>query len=145
MRKTVIFLLEVFIYTADVCAQSAADKIIGVYSASLSRNDAKIKAFKYKDGYRMQIFWLKTTKNPDGSLKTDQKNPDVSNRQIPRSEVVLVDKVSYEDGLWKNGQIYDPSSGKTYKVELKLKDAKTLEVKGKLGPFYKCMYWTKEK
>ena len=145
MRKTVIFLLAVFIYTADVCAQSAADKIIGVYSASLSRNDAKIKAFQYKDGYRMQIFWLKTTKNPDGSLKTDQKNPDVSKRQIPMSEVVLVDKVSYEDGLWKNGQIYDPSSGKTYKVELKLKDAKTLEVKGKLGPFYKCMYWTKEK
>ncbi len=123
-------------------AQPDADRIVGLYKAKLSRNDAKIKVFKYDNGYRMQVCWLKETKHPDGTLKTDSKNPDTSKRTTPMTQVVLIEKVTYEDGLWKNGHIYDPNSGKTYKVELKL-EGRQLEVKGKLGPFYKCMYWTK--
>ena len=119
------------------------DNIIGTYYAKLSRNDAKVKAFKYKDGYRLQICWLKNTKNADGSTKTDQKNPDATKRSTPMDRVVLVDKVTYKDGIWQGGRVYDPTSGKTYKVELRLKTAKQLEVKGILGIFHKCMYWDK--
>ena len=122
--------------------QADADRIVGTYLAKLSRNDAKVKAFKYKDGYRLQIIWLKETKNPDGSLKVDKNNPDEKMRTTPMTQVVLIDKVSYVNGKWQNGRIYDPTSGKSYKVELKL-DGNSLEVKGKLGPFSKNMYWTK--
>ncbi len=124
-------------------AQNAADRICGNYLAKLSHNDARIKVFKYQGGYRMQIFELKSPRHPDGTLKRDDKNPDPSQRNTPMSEVVLIDHVTYEDGIWKNGRIYDPAHGKSYRVELRLTDAKTLEVKGKLGPFHKCMYWTK--
>ena len=62
---------------------------------------------------------------------------------VPADKIVIIDKVTYEDGIWQNGKIYDPTSGKTYKVEIRFSDAKTLEVKGKLGPFFKKVYWTK--
>ena len=129
--------------TLTASGQSAADHIIGNYLAKLSHNDAYVKVFKYQGGYRMQIFDLKEKRHPDGTLKCDDKNPDPNKRKTPMTEVVLIDHVTYEDGLWKNGHIYDPAHGKTYRVELRFKDSKTLEVKGKLGPFYKCMYWTK--
>ena len=140
---SIILLLFCLTLTLTASSQSAADRIVGNYLAKLSHNDAYIKVFKYQGGYRMQIFKLKETHHPDGTLKRDDKNPDPAKRQTPMTEVVLIDRVTYEDGLWKNGRIYDPSHGKTYRVELRFKDSKTLEVKGKLGPFYKCMYWTK--
>ena len=140
--KTCLLTLILALCSLNISAQGGADRITGVYLAKLSRNDAKVKVFRHQDGYRMQIFWLKETKYPDGKLKVDSKNPDTSKRSTPMSQVVLVDKVTYEDGIWKNGRIYDPTSGKSYKVELSL-DGRTLEVKGKLGPFSKCMYWTK--
>ena len=128
--------------TVSMYAQKEADRIVRTYLAKLSRNDAKVKAFKYQEGYRLQIVWLKETKNADGSLKVDKKNPDKKKRNTPMAQVVLVDKVTYEDGKWQNGRVYDPTGGRSYKVELTL-DGKTLEVKGKVGPFSKSMYWTK--
>lgn len=124
--------------------QSAGDRIVGNYLAKLSHNDASIKVFPYQGGYRMQIYALREPRHADGTLKRDSKNPDATKRQTPMTEVVLIDRVTYDgDGVWKGGHIYDPAHGKTYRVELRLKDAKTLEVRGKLGPFYKCMYWTR--
>jgi len=142
MTKRLIFLLLAVICGLNSFAQADADRILGVYEAQLSNNEAKIKAFKYQDGYRMQIFWLKKPKNDDGTPKVDGKNPDKKRRTTPMTEVVLIDKVTYEDGLWQNGRVYDPTSGKSYKVELKL-EGKKLEVKGKWGPFFKRMYWKK--
>lgn len=58
------------------------------------------------------------------------------------TEVVLVDRVTYEDGIWKNGRIYDPKTGKDYKTELRLK-GNTLELRGIAGPFHKNIIWTR--
>ena len=102
-----------------------------------------MKIFKYQNGYRAQIVWLKEPNNPDGTPKRDHRNPDKSKQKVLSSQVVLVEKVTYDDGVWKNGSIYNPTEGMTYKVEIKFKDAKTLEVKGKLGPFFKRVYWTR--
>jgi len=48
-------------------------------------------------------------------------------------------------GLWDNGWIYDPDSGKRYDVELKLLDEKRLRVKGYAGAkfFSRSMIWTR--
>lgn len=143
--KRLFLLLAILAGMASVSmAQSAADRIVGTYLAKLSNNDAHVKVFKHNGGYRMQVIWLKTPKNADGTVKVDSKNPDKAKRNTPLTQVVLVDKVTYEDGIWQNGRIYDPTSGKTYKTELRL-DGKQLEVRGKLGPFHKSMYWTKIK
>ena len=143
MKKTIMMMLMVLCSTMGCMAQSASDKIIGTYKAVQEGRESKVKFTKFGDGYRGQIIWLKETKNPDGSVKTDIKNPDKAKRKVPADKIVIIDKVKYEDGIWQNGKIYDPTSGKTYKVEIRFSDAKTLEVKGKLGPFFKKVYWTK--
>lgn len=90
------------------------------------------------------MFWVDNLKKADGSTRTDEKNPDVAKRKTPANQIVLIDKVTY-DGKekWKDGKIYDPTSGKSYTVTLYFKDAKTLTVKGSIGPFFERMYWTK--
>ena len=142
MRKATILFLLLCLTAVTTLAQSAADRIVGTYAADFASNEVKVKAFRYQDGYRLQICWLKKTHNDDGTLKLDTKNPDAAKRTTPMSKVVLVEKVVYRDGIWQDGRIYDPKHGRTYKVELKLQD-KTLEVKGKVGPFHKCFYWKK--
>lgn len=141
--KRFLFLAITFLLAAITFAQPAADRILGTYKAKFDKNDAKVKVFRHDGGYQMQICWLRVTHNPDGTLKTDAKNPDKGKRSTPMSEVVLVEHVTYENGIWKNGHIYDPKSGKTYKVELRLSDDNKLEVRGIVGPFHKSFYWTK--
>ena len=132
MKNAIMMMLMVLCCSMGSMAQSAADKIIGTYKAVQEGRESKVKFTKFGDGYRGQIIWLKETKNPDKAK-----------RNVPADKIVIIDKVTYEDGIWQNGKIYDPTSGKTYKVEIRFCDAKTLEVKGKLGPFFKKVYWTK--
>ena len=83
-------------------------------------------------------------KNPDGTLRTDVKNPDESKRKTPSNQIVLVDKVTYNgEDAWEDGKIYDPTSGKVYRVEMYFEKPNVLTVKGKLGPFFKKVYWNK--
>lgn len=143
LRQLLLLPLLCFAFCAH--AQTPADRILGSYKAPLSNNDAYVRVFRYDDGYRMQVYALRDTHNPDGTLKTDAKNPDKSKRNTPLTQVVLIDKVTYHDGIWKGGRIYDPTHGKTYKVELRLQPDNNLEVRGIVGPFHKSFYWTKVK
>ncbi len=52
----------------------------------------------------------KEKKNPDAALKT----------RTLKGTVILKD-MTYDNGIWKNGTIYDPESGNTYKATIKLK------------------------
>jgi len=141
MKRKALLLLVAFICSLSMSAQSAADKIIGTYEASQDGKTSKVKIFKYNGGYRAQVYWIAEPKNADGSIKTDVKNPEASKRKTPLSQIVIVDKVVYKDGIWKDGKIYDPTSGKTYNVEFRIHDSKNIEVRGKLGPFYKKLIW----
>jgi uncharacterized protein (DUF2147 family) len=52
---------------------------------------------------------------------------------------------TYDDGEWTDGHIYNPSDGKEYKAYMKLKDHKTLTVRGYVGIslFGKTDTWTR--
>lgn len=143
MQKLLITLAMSLFFCVGSFAQNAADKIIGTYKAVQDGNETKVKIFKYQDGYRAQVIWLKEPNNADGTPKRDHRNPDKAKRNVLSSQIVIIDKVKYRDGMWQDGKVYDPTKGKEFKVEIKFKDAKTLEVKGKLGPFFQRVYWTK--
>ena len=107
---------------------------------------SKVRISKIGDNaYKAQVFWLEKDKNPDGSLRTDLKNPDPAKRKTPSNQIVLIESVSYDskEGVWNNGNIYDPTSGKVYKTVVDFTDEKTLRVRGYLGPFSKSLYWHK--
>ena len=124
-------------------AQSSGDQILGTYKVIRNGQESKVKVFKKDNGYRAQVIWLKEPNNPDGTPKRDVRNSDKAKRNVLSSEIVLIDKVIYKDGVWCDGRIYDPTKGKTFNVEMKFQDAKTLKVKGNWGPFSDTSTWTK--
>lgn len=142
--KQIIFTLILMICSLGATAQSAGDKILGTYKAVQEGKVSKVKFTKNGNGYRAQVIWLAEPKNPDGTPKLDLKNPDKAKQKVHSDRIVIIDKVTYDGkGEWNDGKIYDPTSGRTYTVEISFKDAKTLKVRGKLGPFGKNVYWTK--
>ena len=114
---------------------NGGDRILGVYKAVKDGAVSKVRISKIGDNaYKAQVFWLEK-----------DKNPDPAKRNTPSSQIVLIESVSYDsdEGVWNNGNIYDPTSGKVYKTIVDFKDDKTLRVRGFLGPFSKSLYWQK--
>lgn len=142
--KTAILALSIF-GAGDIVAQSA-DRIVGVYEAIEEGKESKVRFTKLANGtYQGQIFWLKNPNNADGTPKYDLKNPNPEKRKVRSDKIVVVWGVRYdaEEDEWNSGKVYNPTSGKTYDVEIKFTDPKTLNVRGKLGPFGKSVYWKK--
>ena len=148
--KRFLMLLACGVIALSVSVASASteggDRILGVYKAVKDGAVSKVRISKIGDNaYKAQLFWLEKDKNPDGSLRTDLKNPDPAKRKTPANQIVLIQSVSYDskEGVWKDGYIYDPTSGKVYKTVVDFTDEKTLRVRGYLGPFSKSLYWHK--
>lgn len=141
MKRLIMIMLTMVLAVSGAFAQ--ADKVVGTYKAVRNGVTSKVKVFKYQDGYRAQVIWVDNLKMEDGSNRLDFKNPDPAKRKVQADQIVLIDKVVYKDDKWADGKIYDPTSGKVFTVTLYFKDAKTLTVKGSIGPFFQRMYWTK--
>lgn len=142
MKKILLFVIVALVTAMSAMAQS--DKVVGTYKAVRNGVASKVKVFKNGDGYSAHVIWVDNLKKEDGSIRLDEKNPDPAKRKVQADKIVLIDKVKYDGkDKWEGGKIYDPTSGKTYKVSLYFKDDKTLTVKGSLGPFFQRMYWTK--
>ncbi|MBQ8050656.1 MAG: DUF2147 domain-containing protein [Bacteroidaceae bacterium] len=144
MKKFLMMLVCGLMAVSSVSAQVKADDILGTYKAVQGGVNSKVEIRKNGDGYRAQVIWVDNLKKEDGTIRTDEKNPDKAKRSTPANQIVLVDKVTFDgQGEWKNGQIYDPTRGKSFKVRISFKDAKTLKVRGSWGPISETVYWTK--
>lgn len=126
-------------------AFAQADKIVGVYSAQHEGRNSKIKITKVNDGYRAQIIWVDNLKKPDGTVRTDEKNPDPKKRSTPADQIVLIERVTYnaKKKQWGDGKIYEPTSGKVWTVTCSFEDDNTLKVRGSWGIFGKSVHWKK--
>ncbi len=138
-----MMLVTLMMVTLGAFAQ--ADRIVGTYKTVQNGVNSKIKITKNGNGYKAQVIWVNNLKNADGSVRTDSKNPDKAKRNTPANKIVVIEKVTYDEGdkEWKNGKIYDPTRGKSFKVVCSFKDSKTLKVKGSWGPISETVYWTK--
>ena len=69
-----------------------------------------------------------------GKTKVDRENPEEKLRDKPLIGLVILEGFDRtEDGLWKNGTVYDPENGKTYKCKMTLESDKVLKVRGFIG------------
>lgn len=95
--------------------------------------EGRIEVTKKGGKYYGKLFWLKEPNDAAGKPKLDAKNPDESlqKRQIQGLEI-LKDFDAKGDGVYENGTIYDPKSGKTYSCKMTLKGDK-LEIRGFVG------------
>lgn len=87
---------------------------------------------------------------PPGSpseRELDDRNPDPALRTRKLDGLTIMTGFEYDgDGRWKNGTVYDPNSGKTYKCTLTLVDPNTVRIRGYIGVslFGRSETWTRD-
>lgn len=143
MKKLTLLLLILLVATGSIFAQTnAGDKILGTWLNE--EKDGKIEIYKNGSKYFGKLIWGKNMYEPDGSSRTDIKNPDPKLRSRKLQDLVLLTNFTYDDGEWEGGKIYDPKSGKTYSCVMKFK-GNILQIKGYVGItlFGRTTVWTK--
>jgi uncharacterized protein (DUF2147 family) len=92
------------------------------------------------------IVWLKEPLNGEGKPKIDIHNqrPELQTRKVC-GLMMLYGFSPDGSGGWKEGYIYDPSSGKTYNSQFHLKEDGTLYVRGYIGYSFlgQTQIWTR--
>jgi uncharacterized protein (DUF2147 family) len=119
------------------------NSVVGVWATPLGTEDggARIEVYEKDGKYFGKIIWLeKPIYPPDdeqgmaGQDKVDRENPDASLRTRPIIDLEMMFNFEYAgDGKWKNGTIYAPDEGKTYKCKMTLEGNDTLKVRGFIG------------
>ena len=129
-----LFLTFLLLATASLAtAQTKADDILGVYTTGSPFNDdvARVEITKTAKGtYQGRVTWTNHPTNPDGTVRTDSKNPDKKLRSRRYDEVIMFWDLTFEDGEWVGGKLYDPYSGKTFSVKFKpIKNSRNLKAR----------------
>jgi len=134
MKKILYFLLITSSLLGTAQAQSQpGDHICGTYrvESPVSDDVVKIKIYRASNGkYQGKYVWLSQPNNPDGTPRTDINNPDPAKRNRTADQIIAVWNLTYKEGEWVDGLIYDPTSGKTYGLKGKrIKDSKDMEMR----------------
>lgn len=130
MKKLTLLFFVLLVATGSIFAQAAADKILGTWLNE--EKDGKIEIYKSGSKYFGKLVWGKNMYEPDGSSRTDIKNPDPKLRTRKLQDLVLLTNFTFDDGEWEGGKIYDPKSGKTYSCVMRFKGS-VLQIKGYIG------------
>ncbi|MCC6154830.1 MAG: DUF2147 domain-containing protein [Candidatus Hydrogenedentes bacterium] len=149
MRKLFVAGLALALVLGVAHAETKADDVVGHWLTD--GGGSKIEVKKEGEKYNGKIVWLKEPNQEPGSPepgqpKRDAKNPDPAKQKDPIVGLALLKDFTWDGaGNWSGGTIYDPESGKTYKCTMKLKDEKTLDVRGYIGvpAFGRSTVWTR--
>lgn len=139
---SLILIASLFSFAAH--SQNKADGIIGIWITG-GKEPAKIQVYKSGEKFYGKIIWLKNPTD-NGMQRTDANNPDNAKRSNPVTGLVMLTGFKFDgDNEWKDGDIYDPESGKTYSAYIYLKDKNTLKVRGYVGIslFGRTETWTR--
>lgn len=125
-------LLLLTLFSCNVFAQLNADDILGRWLSESGK--AKIEVFKSGSLYYGKIVWLKNPLDQSGKPKTDQKNPNVEERNHHILGLLLLKSLEFDGhATWHNGTIYDPENGKNYKCKITKDDKGNLDIRGYIG------------
>ena len=125
MKKLIISAILVLCTVMAFAQTNDADRILGTY---LSENKTgKVEVTKQNGKYIGTLVWTSV------AGAKDEKNPDASLKKRTLKGVVILKDMTYDNGIWKNGTIYDPESGNTYKATIKLKSDGNLTLRGYIG------------
>ncbi len=108
-------------------ALAAANDVVGVWVTPEAKSNVQISQSGGK--FIGKIISLKEP-TEKGKPKVDSKNPQASLRNRPLQGLQILSGLSFKDDMWVGGTIYNPTDGKTYSCQMKLKDKNTLELRG---------------
>lgn len=138
--------LSIFCLLITFFCQSQSDEILGIWLEE--EKQSKIEIYKEDNRFFGKIIWLKEPLDENGNEKLDKENPNPSLRKNPINGLIIMKNLKYvKEGEWSNGEIYDARSGKTYSLEVYMKDPNKLDLRGYLGftLFGKTTSWTRVK
>jgi uncharacterized protein (DUF2147 family) len=144
-------LLLLCLSASSTWAADDADAILGTWVTADGK--AHIQVMKHGDVYDGNIVWLKEPNYPAddargmaGRQKVDRENPDPALQTRPVLGLPLIQGFKYAgDGVWNDGHIYDPESGKLYSCKMTLMMDGRLKVRGYVGIslFGRTEIWTR--
>jgi len=114
--------------------------------------DAIVELTLADDDLTGRIVWLEEPDYADdhdkaGKPLLDDENPDKEKRDRPiLGLVILEDFEKHSDGEWRDGSVYDPNNGRTYRARLRLSDdGDELRLRGYIGRpiFGRSSHWTR--
>ncbi len=137
-----LFLL--FFSTSILVKAQSENAILGLWYNT--EKTAKVEILKKGSSFIGKIVWLKDP-NPGGKPAVDKDNPDSKLKSRPLMGLNLLEGLKFDSGMWEDGTIYDPKTGKTYSCQVTLKSKEVLEVKGYIGfsLIGRTVEWTKAK
>ena len=148
MRKHIATIIALFIGMSVLNAQNAKnstpDSILGNYESEYSGQVYRVRVTKNPDGtYKAQNYYLKYPNGKDGKPLLDKKNPDKSLRNVPYSQVVLIEALQYDPDkkTWGNAKIYDPSRGLKANVTAVFLPDGRLKLRGSVLGIGETIYW----
>lgn len=132
MHSTRILTLLLFTFLLSTLAANAQSEnaILGVWYNT--EKTAQVEILKNGSTFIGKIIWLKDP-NPGGKPAVDKFNPSSKLKSRPLMGLNLLEGLTYSSGIWEDGTIYDPKTGKTYACQLSIKSQEVLEVKGYIG------------
>lgn len=108
-----------------------ADQVLGQWLSE--DKDGKIEVYKTGDKYFGKLIWASKMYEADGKTsRKDEKNSDPALRSRNLKDLVLLSNFIYDDGVYTDGKIYDPKSGKTYSCKMTMSGEK-LNIRGYVG------------
>ncbi len=97
---------------------------------------AQVEVDRCETGLCGRVVWLRSPFGDDGCALRDVENPDDALRVRPVMGLTILEGLLVDPerpDVWRDGRIYDPGSGRTYRVVVRAVDADRLEVRGYLG------------
>ncbi len=137
MSKKIITITSFFLLSLIVHAQNKknpADNILGRWMSQ--KKSGIIEIYKHGAKFYGKLVWIKDSiDNQTKQPKKDKKNPDIKSQSRELKGLVLLNSFQYVgENNYKEGNIYDPESGKIYSCKMHLsEDLEKLEIRGFVG------------
>jgi uncharacterized protein (DUF2147 family) len=133
------FLVALFAVIPSTVRAAQADDILGTWLNG--EKDARIEITKCGERYCGKVVWLQEPNYAEGSKDgvpgtpmRDHHNPAPALRKTPIIGLEIVHDFRFAgDNLWKDGTVYDPKNGKTYKGKMTLVSPARLDLRGYIG------------
>ena len=108
-----LFLL--FFFSSILVKAQSENAIMGIWYNT--EKTAKVEILKKGSAFIGKIVWLKDP-NPGGKPGVDKFNPDPKLKSRPLMGLNLLEGLKFDSGMWEDGTIYDPKTGKTYSCRI---------------------------
>ncbi|MBO9632866.1 MAG: DUF2147 domain-containing protein [Chitinophagaceae bacterium] len=143
--KQFLLLIMMTVFSCVAAFSQQSDKVLGQWLSE--DKDGKIEIYKTGNKYFGKLVWASKMYEADGKTsRKDEKNnnPGLRNRDL--KDLVILTNFIYDDGVYIDGKIYDPKSGKTYSCKMTL-DGDKLDIRGYVGfsLFGRTTVWTRVK